>query len=512
MKYRHFGVMLDCSRNAVMKVGEVKRMIDYLSKMGYNCLELYTEDTYEIEGEPYFGYLRGRYTSEEIKEIDAYANSKGIELIPCVQTLAHFTCLVRLAKYRGIVDINDILLIDEPKTYELIDKIFQTLAQNFTSRNVNIGMDEAHMVGLGSYRDKHGEVNRHDLLLKHLNKVVEIAQKYGFQTHMWSDMFFRLQTGGEYFVNKVIEFPEEITSKVPDNVDLVYWDYYHTEEKAYDTRLISHKSFNKNIWFAGGAWSWDGFAPFNWYTLKTMKPAMQSVIKNNIQDVLITMWGDGGKECSFYSLLSSLYAIRQYAEGNFDEEKISKEFYELFKIPYESFLLLDLPNRAEAPLLNRAGQETIQNPCKSLLYADPFMGILDNAVRKVQPPIPYAHYAALLKAEKKKTGEFEYLFETLSKLCSVLEIKVDLGVRTRNAYQAQDKKALADLVKDYITCEQRIREFHKVFCDLWMKENKAQGWEIQDVRLGGLACRVQTCCSRLQSYLKGQIDKIEAQR
>lgn len=25
MKYRYFGVMLDCSRNAVMKVGEVKR-------------------------------------------------------------------------------------------------------------------------------------------------------------------------------------------------------------------------------------------------------------------------------------------------------------------------------------------------------------------------------------------------------------------------------------------------------------------------------------------------------
>ena len=89
--YKHFGVMLDCSRNGVMKPEAVKRMIDCLQKMGYNALELYTEDTFEVEGEPYFGYLRGRYTGAELKELDLYAAAHGIELIPCIQTLAHFT-------------------------------------------------------------------------------------------------------------------------------------------------------------------------------------------------------------------------------------------------------------------------------------------------------------------------------------------------------------------------------------------------------------------------------------
>ena len=69
--YKHFGVMLDCSRNAVMKPSAVKRFIDCLEKMGYNTLELYAEDTYRVEGEPYFGYLRGGYTAAEIKDIDA---------------------------------------------------------------------------------------------------------------------------------------------------------------------------------------------------------------------------------------------------------------------------------------------------------------------------------------------------------------------------------------------------------------------------------------------------------
>ena len=49
------GVMLDCSRNAVMKVSELKKFILNLEKMGYNLLQLYTEDTYTIESEPLFG-------------------------------------------------------------------------------------------------------------------------------------------------------------------------------------------------------------------------------------------------------------------------------------------------------------------------------------------------------------------------------------------------------------------------------------------------------------------------
>ena len=237
--YKHFGVMLDCSRNAIMKVSAVKRMIDYLSKMGYNTLELYTEDTYEIEGEPFFGYLRGRYTGEEIKEIDVYAKSHGIELIPCVQTLAHFTALVRNGEYRPIVDCNDILLIDEPKTYELIDKIFATLAENFTSRLVNIGMDEAHMVGLGKYLDKHGYANRFDLLIRHLNKVTQIAQKYGFKPHMWSDMFFRLARKGEYYEPNA-NISQEIKDAVPKDVALTYWDYYHDDIDFYNGMIEKH--------------------------------------------------------------------------------------------------------------------------------------------------------------------------------------------------------------------------------------------------------------------------------
>lgn len=50
----NIGLMLDCSRGAVPTVDTLKELIDLLSAMGYNRLELYTEDTYEIEGRPFF--------------------------------------------------------------------------------------------------------------------------------------------------------------------------------------------------------------------------------------------------------------------------------------------------------------------------------------------------------------------------------------------------------------------------------------------------------------------------
>lgn len=83
------GPMFDLSRNAVLTVESFKLMLNKMALMGLNTVMLYMEDTYTIEGEPYFGYMRGRYTHSELKEIDDYADQFGIEAFPSIQTLAH---------------------------------------------------------------------------------------------------------------------------------------------------------------------------------------------------------------------------------------------------------------------------------------------------------------------------------------------------------------------------------------------------------------------------------------
>ena len=500
--YRYFGAMIDCSRNAVLKVSAVKQMIDALQRMGYNALELYTEDTFEVQDEPYFGYLRGRYTGAEIREIDEYAKAHGIELIPCIQTLAHFTNPVKLSRFNEITDINDILLIDDEKTYAFIERIFSTLAENFTSRNVNIGMDEAHMVGLGKYLDQHGYSDRFEILNRHLERVVKIASKYGFKAHMWSDMFFRLAAKGDYYGHDV-QIPSKVTDKIPD-VALAYWDYYHTEENHYDAMIALHQKFGREIWFAGGAWTWGGFAPQTRYAYATMKSAMCSVKKHGIKNVLITLWGDNGGECPPFAVLQVLYSLRRYADGEYDDSKISAEFEDRFGVTRADLDLLELPDiMPDNTDINR-----LVNPSKALLYSDPFMGIYDVAV-SARMPIPYAQYAQKLAEAKKRAGEFSYLFETAQKLCEFMDLKAYLGVRTRAAYREGDKKKLAELVKDFTEAGKRLQTFFDAFAAQWEKINKPFGFEVHCARLGGVKQRLAYCCNRLELFLSGRIDRIE---
>ena len=61
--------MIDVSRNATFKLSQVKKVIMIMALFGMNRLMLYTEDTYEMKKYPYFGYLRGRYTKEDIREL-----------------------------------------------------------------------------------------------------------------------------------------------------------------------------------------------------------------------------------------------------------------------------------------------------------------------------------------------------------------------------------------------------------------------------------------------------------
>lgn len=501
MTEKRFGALICCASNAVMTAERVKMLILHLERMGYNLLELCIDDLYKIDSEPYFGYLRGGYTHEEIRDMDAFARAHGIELVPCIQTLGHLDNLVKHPVYDGIVDIDNILLVDEPATYELIDKMFASLAGDFSSRTVNIGFDEAHHVGLGRYLDKHGYTDRYDLLLRHLTRVMEIAAKYGFKIHMWSDMFFRLGNHGEYSV-KNANLPQSVIDQVPD-VELCYWDYYSTDEEMYDSMLTSHERFGKPLWFAAAAWTSQGFAPLNQYALKTVAPAMKACARHGVENILITLWGDNGNDCSYFAALPVLYAARQYAEGNFDERRIAAGFRALFGVSWADFMRLDLPNRISTNL----DYSRPYSACKALLFNDCFLGWKDSAVAALEPT-PYRDYARELTDAAGRAGEYRYLFVCMAALCDALADKATLGVDTRAAYRAGDRKALRRLIPRYKRAAAAVKRFRDTREVVWTTENKPYGWEVHEARFGGLISRLLACAERLRQYVAGEITEI----
>ena len=165
------GAMLDCSRNAVPTMAAAKTFLRRLSRMGYNVVLLYTEDTYEVAGRPYFGYLRGRFSQAELRELDQYADALGIEMIPCIQTLGHMARALRWPCMEDVRDTDDVLLLDEEKTYALIEEMIVSASRPFATRRIHIGMDEAYGLGRGKYMDRHGYVPQSELMQKHLARI-----------------------------------------------------------------------------------------------------------------------------------------------------------------------------------------------------------------------------------------------------------------------------------------------------------------------------------------------------
>jgi N-acetyl-beta-hexosaminidase len=253
------GVMVDNSRNGVLNIKAIKKLLRYMALMGLNTLMLYTEDTYELKDYPYFGYMRGRFTEKELNECEQYAELFGIEIVPCIQTLAHLNAVLKWPAFWEYRDINDILLAGEEKTYELIDSMLSFMSKTLKSRKINIGMDEAEMIGLGRYLEKNGYQNRTDIMLQHLKRVTELCKKYGYEPMMWSDMFFKLAGSGSYYDG--VKLPEEVTQRIPEEITLVYWDYYNTEPKKVSNILDKHLSSGRPVIFAGGAWRWKGYTP-----------------------------------------------------------------------------------------------------------------------------------------------------------------------------------------------------------------------------------------------------------
>jgi hexosaminidase len=502
--FKELGVMCDNSRNAVMRVETIKKMIRHQALMGYTFLMLYTEDTYQIENYPYFGYMRGRFTADEIKACDQYAQMMGIELIPCIQTLAHLGAALRWNTFDDVADSESVLLTDNDHTYELIDEMLNSLSEMYTSRKINIGMDEAEMIGMGKYLQQHGYEDRFEIMSRHLKKILKLCNKYGFKPMMWSDMFFKLLSKG---YNHGDGIDQNLIKQVPKDVSLIYWDYYSENSVDYDRTLERHLQFNNQIVFAGGAWTAANFAPCNKFSFKTGKLALESCRKYKIEQVFTTMWGDNGGECAFFSTLPVLQLFAEYCyTGCTSDEHIRTRLATCAKANFDDFMNLDMPNLLPGNEESRLGL----NPSKYLLYQDLLCGLFDRHVRIGAYNNYFLKTAETLKTAAANNPDWSYLFIALSDLCDALVLKCDMGLRLYEAYHekniAELKKLSGSLLPELLG---RVETLHRSFKNEWTAEKKIIGFDVQDIRFGALKERIKTAKTQIDDFCSGKIVTIE---
>lgn len=502
------GFMLDCSRNAVPKVETVKELLRSMALMGMNMLMLYTEDTYAVENEPYFGYMRGRFTIEEIQECDAYAEEMGIELVPCIQTLAHLDTFLKWEAAAPLRDTPDVLLVGEENTYAFIERLIRTISSAFRTRRVHIGMDEAIGLGRGRLLDQQGYRDRSSLMDEHLARVTEITAKYNLEPMLWSDMFFRTASETHDYYDKTVAFTEKDSNRIPAKTQLVYWDYYSYDLEAYRLMIRKHQQLGQTPIFAGGIWTWLGLSTDYDRTYKCTNAALSACKQEGVNEIFATAWGDNGAENNLWTVLPGLQLFAEHAYSeSFDEEKYKRRTAFCTGIDYDQYQLIgkldDVPG---LPVDHGA----TSNASKYLLWQDVLLGLFDRHFLKLDTA---KHYKELEIAyvELASRGELEKrVFDIPAKLSAVLYLKADMGNRLKRAYDAQDREQLQHIAEFELSdLEKKVEQLRIAHRKYWMKTNKPFGWEILDLRYGGLIARLKSAQDRLFDFLNGSVSAIE---
>lgn len=505
-QFKTSGAMIDASRNAVPKVETVKDFLNNMALMGLNMLMLYTEDTYEVPEYPLFGYLRGPYTKEEIQELDRHALDLGIELVPCIQALGHLYNALQYRYAIGMKDTHDILLVDEPKTYEFLDNLFKNISDMYTTNRVHIGMDEAHDLGLGLYLNQNGYKNRFEIMNSHLRNVLKLTDKYKLKPMIWSDMYFRLGSKTDDYYDKETVIPKDIVKTMPD-IQMVYWDYYHSEQEDYEYFLKKHQEFEKPLMFAGGIWTFNGMAPNYGKTWVTTNASLQACKLTNTEEVMATIWLDDGAETPLQTCLPGL---QLFAEHTYNEkpsqDDIAKAFLSTTGDNLDDFLLLskfdETPGIVKDNLM-------ASHPSKISIWQDPLIGLYDKSFEPYPMRKHYTELADQLGNVHSNNKDTQLIMDFYHQFAKAISLKSELGIEIQKAYTEKNKNKMSDLIKDIEVLKQLIDAMHQHHREIWYTFNKAFGWEIIDIRYGGVLTRLNTTSYRLQQWTDGTLEALE---
>ena len=486
------GPMFDASRNSVLNVSTVKKLLCKTALMGLNMFMLYTEDTYEVKEYPYFGHMRGKYTAKEIREMDEYARDLGIELIPCIQCLSHLGTGLQWEFASGIKDVYDTLLIGEEKTYEFIDTLLKNVSEMFSSRRVHVGLDEAFFIGCGEYISKNGKgESKIKLMSYHVNRVYELCQKHGLEPMMWSDM---LLGGGDIQAGGSDGESSETVKGVPAGMQQVSWAYTLADKGKYIDFIGKQAKFPR-LAFCGAIFTYLSYFPSYKQTIDNLC-GIEAAIELGLKDVIISVWNNEAA-CP---LVTALYGMQLYAEVDYTGEKVSKNAQEMFEficgVSAKDICALE---KADDPM----EMDGTSNASRFMMFNDPLAGIIDKHIQGVDTR---KYYGELYKTARSERGEYKEFFAPVFALFDAvvyaLELKADFGVRLKKAYDEGDEAALRTLYDESFELEERMNALRKTHFESWMYYNKAAGFEIYDMYYGAIISR----CASLRYHLEKRFE------
>lgn len=206
------GLMIDVSRH-FMSVDVIKRNLDGMAAVKMNVFHWHLSDNQGIRVEskslPNLQSMCSDgmfYTQEQIRDIIAYADARGIRVIPEFDVPAHCTAWMvgypflasapgpyQIARYWGVFD--QTMNPAKESTYEFLDVFFKEMATLFPDEYMHIGGDEntgkewSANPEIQDFMKANGIDDNH-ALQKHFNlRVLEILTRYNKKMIGWDEIF-----------------------------------------------------------------------------------------------------------------------------------------------------------------------------------------------------------------------------------------------------------------------------------------------------------------------------------
>lgn len=506
IEIKECGISLDLARGGVMKTERLIEYMKYMAMMGLNFLFLYLEDVYTIPELPYFGYMRGRYTEEELKEIDACGVSFGIEVIPVIQTMAHLEQYLKWGENWNCRNSSTTLLVGCEDTYKLIDKMLATMSRCFTTKKIHLGLDEAFDLNKGEYMKRNGLRDMKKVVAEHLERVLELTDKYGFEPMAWGWIDHTI--GEESELIKNIQSVDKMTN--------YFYDYLYRSEEAFVNGYKNYLKISPKVGFLGAIWTWVGATAENRLTFDVCDHFLPLCKKYGIQNVGATVWGDDGNECNhFYTLLGAqIYAEHMY-NREVSREHVKQRFEWTVETSYDAFM--DMSDFHLIPDKKEYGPEFTLSYLfihaligKKLMWQDVMQGLMDYQLQVMPMSQYYYNLAEKFKQYKLNGDRFSKHYHFLEEMFDALALKCYIAENLKKKYDEGDKVFLQETVDKFLPeLSMKIDNTRKSHRELWNDTYKPFGFEVIDVRYGGLSARIDSAIYRLGEYLDGRVEKLE---
>ena len=274
------GVMLDVSRDKVPTMSTLQAIIDRLASWKVNQVQLYSEHTFGYRNHPEVYADASPFTADEIRSLDQYCRDRHVELVPNQNCLGHMNRWLKHARYRdlalapdGFVDPyglgHEAMTLDpaRPGSLELVRELLGELLPLFSSKRVNIGLDETWELPR----------ERLDEYFAWIATLRALSELDGHEVIIWGDMF-----SGD----------PNLVAKVPDGITVCEWGY--DAEYPFDERAALLASSGKPFWVAPGTSAWLSIGGRITNCIENCRNAAQAALDHGGLGFLNTDWGDRG--------------------------------------------------------------------------------------------------------------------------------------------------------------------------------------------------------------------------